>query len=211
MRKRFGSSVLPLALIVSGCGVTSLIAQNQAAPLNSTVAPVGARAPAPAPGAAVAPAKSFDEMLSAFEKEMMGVANAMPAEKYNFAPSAAVFAPSQKTEYAGVRTFGAMLIHIAQANYFYGGRLSGLQTDVNVGGLSELKDKEKILAALEASFVFLHKAMATLTSANAFESVRGDTTRASLAGGVVAHGFDHYGQLVEYLRMNGIVPPASAK
>jgi len=164
-----------------------------------------------APGASVAPAKSFDEMLSGFETQMMGVANAMPAEKYGFAPSSAVFAPSQKTEYIGVRTFGAMLIHIAQANYFYGGGLSGLKPGIDVKALSDLKDKDKILAALQASFVFEHKAIATLTPANAFESVRGDTTRASLAGGVVAHGFDHYGQLVEYLRMNGIVPPASQK
>jgi len=170
-----------------------------------------AATPKVAAGTMVDPAKSFDEALSGFEKEMMGVAKAMPADKYDFAPSAAVFVPSQKTEYTGVRTFGAMVIHIAQANYFYGGALSGLKPDVNVKALGELKDKDKIVAALEASFAFAHKAIGTLTAQNAFESVRGDTTRASLAGGVVAHGFDHYGQLVEYLRMNGIVPPASAK
>jgi uncharacterized damage-inducible protein DinB len=181
-----------------GCCVTAASAQMGAAQKMAA-------------GTTVAPAKSFDEMLTAFEKELMGAAKAMPAEKFDFAPSPAVFAPSQKTEYTGVRSFGAMLIHIAQANYFYGGGLSGLKPDVDVKALGDLKDKEKILAALDASFVFLHKAMATLTPANAFESVRGDTTRASLAGGVVAHGFDHYGQLVEYLRMNGIVPPASAK
>jgi uncharacterized damage-inducible protein DinB len=168
-------------------------------------------APKIAAGTQVDPAKSFDEVLGLFEKELMGVANAMPAEKYSFAPSAAVFVPSQKTEYTGVRTFGAMLIHIAQANYYYGGGLSGLKPDVDVKALSELKDKDKIVAALEASFAFTHKAIGTLTTQNAFESVRGETTRASLAGGVVAHGFDHYGQLVEYLRMNGIVPPASQK
>ncbi len=67
------------------------------------------------------------------------------------------------------------------------------------------------MAALKASFVFAHKAIATLTVANAFDGVHGEQTRASLAGGLVAHGFDHYGQLVEYLRMNGIVPPASRK
>jgi hypothetical protein len=176
----------------------------------ASIAQMGA-APKMAAGTIVEPAKSFDDMLTGFEKEMMGVAKAMPAEKYDFAPSAAVFVPSQKTEYAGVRTFGAMAIHIAQANYFYGGGLSGLKPDVDVKALAELKDKEKIVAALEASFVFVHKAISTLTPANAFESVRGTTTRASLAGGVVAHGFDHYGQMVEYLRMNGIVPPASVK
>jgi DinB superfamily len=162
-------------------------------------------------GAKVEPSKSFDEMLTGFEKEMMGVANAMPADKYGFAPSAAVFIPSQKTDYTGVRTFAAMVIHIAQANYFYGGGLSGLKPDIDVKGLSSLKDKDQVVAALTASFAFAHKSIATLTPANAFDSVRGETTKASLAGGVVAHGFDHYGQLVEYLRMNGIVPPASAK
>ncbi len=167
--------------------------------------------PKVASGTMISPAKSFDEMLTGFEKEMMGVAGAMPADKYNFAPSAAVFAPSQKTEYTGVRTFGAMVIHIAQANYFYGGAVGKMKPDVDVKALGDLKEKDKIIAALEASFAFTHKAIATLTPANAFESVRGDTTRASLAGGVVAHGFDHYGQLAEYLRMNGIVPPASAK
>jgi hypothetical protein len=173
-------------------------------------AQIGAE-PKIASGAKVEPSTSFDEMLTGFEKEMMGVANAMPADKYSFAPSASVFVPSQKTEYTGVRTFAAMVIHIAQANYFYGGGLSGLKPDVDVKALSNLKDKDQVVAALTASFVFAHKAIATLTPVNAFDSVRGETTKASLAGGVVAHGFDHYGQLVEYLRMNGIVPPASQK
>jgi uncharacterized damage-inducible protein DinB len=159
----------------------------------------------------VEPAQSFDGMLSGFEREMMGVVKAMPADKYDFAPSSAVFVPDQKTEYAGVRTFGAMVIHVAQANYSYASRLSGIKPDVDVKALSNLKDKDAIVAALEASFVFTHKAIATLTVANAFEGVHGTDTRASLAGGVVAHGFDHYGQLVEYLRMNGLVPPASQK
>jgi hypothetical protein len=159
----------------------------------------------------VDPAKSFDAGLSNFEKEMVPLAQAMPAEKYSFAPSAAIFAPSQTTEYKGVRTFGEMTVHLAQANYFYAGMLSGLKPDVDVKALSNLKSKDEIVAALEASFVFAHKAFATLTVANALDGVHGDQSRASLAGGLVAHGFDHYGQLVEYLRMNGIVPPASRK
>ena len=60
-----------------------------------------------APGAMVDPAKSFDAMLTGFEGEMMGLAKAMPADKYDFAPSAGVFASSQKTEFSGVRSFGA--------------------------------------------------------------------------------------------------------
>ncbi|HMH12907.1 MAG TPA: DinB family protein [Edaphobacter sp.] len=173
-------------------------------------------APTIAPGTMIEPAKTFGDMLSAFEEEMMGAAKAMPAEKYGFAPSAAIFAPSQKPDYLspdnkGVRSFAAMVAHITQANYYYGGLLSGLKPDVDVKAIGSLTDKDKLVAALAASFEFLHKAMGTLTAQNAFESVRGTGTRASFAGGVVAHGSDHYGQLVEYLRMNGIVPPASAK
>jgi uncharacterized damage-inducible protein DinB len=176
----------------------------------------GAAAPKIAPGTIIEPAKSFDAALSALEDQLMGVAKAMPAEKYSFAPSAAIFAESQKPDYLspnnkGVRSFGAMVAHVAQANYFYGGLLSGLKPETDVKAIGELKDKEQIVAALAASFAFVHKAIGTLTAQNAFESVRGVQTRASLAGGVIAHGFDHYGQLVEYLRMNGIVPPASQK
>jgi hypothetical protein len=193
-----GRMLLTAALI--GCSGYTLNGNAQMAP-----------APKVAAGTVIDPAKTFDEMLTDFEKQMMGVAKAMPADKYNFAPSAAVFVPSQKTEYTGVRTFGSMVIHIAQANYYYGGAVGKVKPAIDVKALGELKDKDKIIAALEESFAFTHKAIATLTPANAFESVHGDSTRASLAGGVVAHGFDHYGQLVEYLRMNGIVPPASAK
>jgi uncharacterized damage-inducible protein DinB len=200
-RKMIKRMLVTLAL--AGCCVMGAEAQ------------MGTAAKVPA-GTIIEPSKSFDASLSGLEGEFMGMAKAMPAEKYNFAPSAAIFAASQKTDYLspdnkGVRTFGQMVIHVAQANYFYGSALSGLKPDVDVKSLADLKTKQEILAALEASFAFVHKAIATLTAQNAFESVRGDQTRASLAGGVVAHGFDHYGQLVEYLRMNGIVPPASVK
>jgi uncharacterized damage-inducible protein DinB len=170
-------------------------------------------APKIAPGTVIDPAKSFDAMLTGFEEEMMPLAKSMPADKYDFAPSAAIFAASQTTDYKGVRTFGAMVQHIAAANYFYASGFGGLKPDADVKALADgkLKTKEEIVAALAASFAFTHKCVATLTAQNAFESVRGMNTKASLAGGVVAHGFDHYGQLAEYLRMNGIVPPASQK
>ena len=89
--------------------------------------------------------------------------------------------------------------------------MSGIKPDVDVKGLAKIKGKDNAVAALTASFAFAHKAVGTLTAQNAFESVHGTNTRASLAGELVAHAFDHYGQLVEYLRMNGIVPPASRK
>jgi uncharacterized damage-inducible protein DinB len=193
-----------VALALAACCMTGAQAQ------------MASGAPKIAPGTMIEPAKSFGDTLSGLEDELMGAVKAMPAEKFGFSPSAAIFASSQKTDYLspdnkGVRSFGAMVAHIAQANYFYGSALSGLKPDVDVKAIGSLTDKDKLVAALQASFEFLHKAIGTLTVQNAFESVRGTQTRASLAGGVIAHGFDHYGQLVEYLRMNGIVPPASAK
>jgi hypothetical protein len=174
-------------------------------------AQTAAKGPKIAAGTVIEPAKSFDGMLSGFEKEMVPLAKAMPAEKFDFAPSAAIFAPGQGSEYTGVSTFRAMVLHVAAANYYYGNLVSGLKPDVDVKALADIKGKDKAVEALEASFVFAHKAIGTLTAQNAFESVHGTDTRASLAGGLVAHANDHYGQLVEYLRMNGIVPPASRK
>jgi uncharacterized damage-inducible protein DinB len=164
-----------------------------------------------APGTLVDPQKSFDAMLTSFEVEFTGAAKAMPAEKYSFAPSATTFAPAQHEDFKGVRTFGQQVTHVAQANYFYASSFGSMPPDVDVQALGKLTDKDQVLAALAASFVFAHKAVANLTDKNAFESVHENDTRASLAGGLVAHGFDHYGQMVEYLRMNGIVPPASTK
>jgi hypothetical protein len=174
-------------------------------------AQMAAKGPTIAPGTIVDPAKSFNEMLSGFEGEMVPLAKAMPAEKFDFAPSAAIFVSGQGSEYTGVSTFRAMVLHVASANYYYGNLVSGMKPDVDVKALADIKGKDKVIEALEASFVFAHKAMGTLTAQNAFESVHGTATKASLAGGLVAHANDHYGQLVEYLRMNGIVPPASRK
>ena len=188
-----------MSFVLAGCcGTMSLQAQTGAAPKI-------------APGTMIQPSKTFDGMLSDFESEMMGLAKAMPADKYSFTPSTATFASGSTTEFKGVRSFGSMVGHIAEANYFYGSAIGGLKADVDVKAIEKMKDKDQIVAALAASFAFAHKAMATLTEKNAFESVHESSTRASLAGGLVAHGFDHYGQLVEYLRMNGMVPPASMK
>jgi hypothetical protein len=169
----------------------------------------------PAAGTFVEPSKAFDSQLNLIESEMMGAVKVMPAEKFGFAPSAAIFVPGQTTEFATVRTFVQQATHVAQANYFFAGFISGLKPDVDVAGIAKLSKKEDVVAALAGSFAFLHKAIATLTTANSFEVIKvpepGLQTRGTLAAFSVAHGFDHYGQIVEYLRMNGIVPPASVK
>lgn len=170
----------------------------------------------PPPGTKMEPAKSFNALLNIFEGEMMGVAKAMPADKYNFAPSQSIFKDEQKTDYRspndkGVRTFGQMVGHVAQANYSFASALSGLKPAVDVKAIGSMTDKDQLVSALEGSFAFAHKAFDTITPENAFDTVRGEQTKASTAGFLVAHGFDHYGQLVEYLRMNGLIPPASKR
>ena len=160
-------------------------------------------------GGVVAPADTFNAMLSGTENQMMLLVKAMPADKYGFAPSAAIFVQSQKTEYAGVRTFGALVIHVTQANYGMAARLGGMKPDVDMASLAGLKSKDEIVAALAASFAFMHEAIGTLTPENAFQSLGGPMTRATLAGGNVVHSADEYGQMVEYLRMSGVTPPPS--
>jgi uncharacterized damage-inducible protein DinB len=198
---------MQMRLMVLGCmlGMSALAATGQMRP----------DAKAPEAGAVVSPSMTVDSELSLIEHEFMGAVKAMPAEKFGFAPSAAIFVPAQSTEFATVRTFAQQATHVAQANYFLFGLMSGLKPDADVSGLGKLTSKEDVVAALAASFAFGHKAIATLTPANAFEVVKtpepGLQTRSTLAMFSVAHANDHYGQVVEYLRMNGIVPPASAK
>jgi uncharacterized damage-inducible protein DinB len=181
----------------------------------TATAQMGGTAKGPEIGTMATPAEAFDSQLSVIEGEMMGAVKAMPADKFDFAPSQAIFVPGQKTEFATVRTFAQQATHVAEANYFFYNIVSGLQPDVDPRGILKLTKKEDVVAALAGSFAFAHKAIATLTPANAFEVIKspepGFQTRATLAAFGIAHANDHYGQMVEYLRMNGIVPPASAK
>lgn len=168
--------------------------------------------PAASAEAMTEPAKAEDAMLSAFEEEFTGVAKAMPADKYSFAPSAAVFASGSKEKFDGVRTFAGEITHVIQANYYFYSLISGTKPDADMKSLSTLTSKDQILPALAASFAFAHKAVATITPENAFETIKGANgmnTRATLASFGVAHGFDHFGQMAEYLRMNGVLPPGS--
>ena len=169
-----------------------------------------AAAPAAAPASTVDPAKSFDASVSQIERLWTGAAQAMPADKYGFAPSAAIFVPGQKVQYDGVRTFAQIVTHTIQVNYGLFAAIGGIKPDVDTAAIGKLTSKDDIVKALADTFAFAHKAVANVTAANAFDGVRGTQTRASILASAVGHANDEYGQAVEYLRMNGIVPPASA-
>ena len=167
----------------------------------------------PPVGAAATPAAALDSQLSLIELEMMSAVKAMPADKFGFAPSAAIFVPGQKTEFPKVRTFAQQATHVAEANYFFAGLISGAKPDVDTDAILKLTSKDDVVAAIAATFVFSHKAIAALTPENAWVVIKspepGFATHATMAAFLVEHANDHYGQMVEYLRMNAIVPPAS--
>lgn len=176
------------------------------------VAQMGMQDEKVAVGSAVDPAHAQQVLLGMFEQELMGVVKAMPADKFDFAPGASNFAAGSTARFSGVRTFGQQCTHLAQANYFFFMSFGGPKPAVDIKSLSSMKTKDEIVAALQASFAYAHQQVATITPANAYtgiEGVDGMHTRATVASFAVAHGFDHYGQMVEYLRMNGIVPPGS--
>ncbi len=196
---------------IAAC-LLGLCCLSAAAPL--ALSQIGASNSAvPAAGSIATPAAAFDSQLTLIEKSMMGLVKTMPADKFSFAPDPSIFVPGQKTEFAKVRTFAQQATHVAEANYFFYNIVSGLKPDIDPKNIEKLTSKDDVVAALAGSFAFAHKAIATLTAANAFEVIKspepGFQTRATLASFGISHCWDHYGQMVVYLRMNGLVPPAS--
>ena len=118
-----------------------------------------------------------------------------------------------------MKTFAEQVRHVASANFMFAAGIVGEKAPADLGGENgpeALKTKAEIIKYLKDSFIYAHKAFGGITEANATASVpapwgQGSVTRLGLATLTVAHGFDHYGQMAVYLRMNGIIPPASRK
>jgi hypothetical protein len=155
-------------------------------------------------------ASTVDREISAIEKQIMEAAEAMPEDKFNFSPES-LNIPS--SDYKGVRTFAVQVKHVASSNYFLWSPLTGDKVPESIkdgNGPEDLKTKADIIKFLKDSFALGHKAAATLTTQNMLQPPEhSKSSRLHLATFGVAHAYDHYGQMVEYLRMNGIVPPAS--
>ncbi|MFI5231835.1 MAG: DinB family protein [Gemmatimonadales bacterium] len=153
-----------------------------------------------------------DAWIANVERELVPAADAMPAEKYGFAPATAL------GEFTGVRTFAQQVKHIAANNFQMASLIVGNPPTADMAretGPDSVRTKVQIMGYLRGSFAALHSAAATITDSNAVAEVKSpiawQTTRLSFAIDAVAHSYDHYGQLVEYLRMNGVVPPASRR
>ncbi len=168
-----------------------------------------AQTPASSPDVRRTASQIFDHSVDNVENEFTTAAEAMPEDKYSFAPT--------NGEFKGVRTFAQQVKHVAAVNYIIAAAILEEKPPVELGGENgpdSIKSKADILKFLKDSFAYLHKAMGSLTEMNLVGMVKapfgGDkASRLGLATISIAHPFDHYGQMVEYLRMNGIVPPAS--
>jgi DinB superfamily len=154
--------------------------------------------------------KILDQQLTTIEKEAIPLVEAMPADKFGFAPTGG--------EFKGVRTFAQQATHIAAVVYAVSSSVLGEKNPTEMGskenGPAALKTKADVVKYMKDAFAYGHKAMASITDQNAtglvqsaFESKK--VPRMSMATLATWHSFDHYGQMVVYARMNGIVPPAS--
>ncbi|HEY3836031.1 MAG TPA: DinB family protein [Bryobacteraceae bacterium] len=155
-------------------------------------------------------ARVFDSQLTSAEREVVSLAEAMPAEKYNFAP--------KQGEFANVRTFAQQVSHIAAVNYEVAAAVLGeanpTQMGTNENGPASLQSKEAIVDYLKKSFTYTHKAMRSLSQENLMAQIKSafggnEVPRLTMATVPQWHTFDHYGQMAVYARMCGVIPPAS--
>lgn len=152
----------------------------------------------------------LDRALTNVEHEFVPAAEVMPEEKFGYAPT--------DGEFKGVRTFAQQIKHVAATNYEIAAAILQVKPPIEIGddeaGPASIQSKADIIKFLKDSFAYMHRAIATITPQNQVESLKSPwgqntVTRLGLTTLIVGHCFDHYGQMVVYLRHNGIVPPAS--
>jgi hypothetical protein len=147
--------------------------------------------------------------IAGVEGEFVPAAEAMPEEKYAFVPTSG--------EFKSVRTFGEQVKHVAAVNYMVAAAILDEKPPIELGGENgpdSIKSKADIVKFLKDSFVYVHKALTNVNESNLLKPIKSPfgndkTNRLAMGTLIAAHCFDHYGQMVVYLRMNSIVPPAS--
>ena len=141
------------------------------------------------------------------DREITSLVEAMPPDKFNFAPT--------NGEFKDVRTFAQQAKHLGAFIYFASSAILGEKPPVDIGGENgpdSARTKDQVVAFVKGAFTYGHKALLSVTEKNQLENVPFEgrpMPRIGAATFIMYHSFDHYGQMVEYLRMNGIVPPAS--
>lgn len=169
------------------------------------------QAEAPKPVERKSVSATFHQQLGSIERQFVGAAEAMPADKFNFAPTGPAAALKD------IRPFAEQIKHVAAAMNALASSILGEKSpytvDDIVKGLPNLKTRDEALAVLKDSFAKAHKAMDSINEANQTEPIDSPfgnkMSRLQMANLILFHNMDHYGQLVVYLRLNDVVPPAS--
>lgn len=195
-----------IAVLVSICIVSSAM----------TFAQAGGSSSAQASTAAPTIASILNNQLRSIEREIMGAAEAIPQDKFDFSPATANIPGDFKTPNP-VRTMGEQFKHIGDALEGEAAGIMGQKAQPSAGenGPTNVKTKQEVVDYLKAAFAKAHSAIDTITQQNATEEIANPfggnrkTTRLALAAGMIGHSNNHYGQIIEYLRMNGMVPPES--
>lgn len=138
---------------------------------------------------------------------LTAIVAAMPEDKYDFRPT------------KDVRSFREMVIHLVGDTYSHSGYVMGKShaesEQLAERSLKGAKTRAGYLKALDGAFDYGDKMLAGITDENAMDSVtamRGaKVTRIEAALQAFEDQMDHYGNLVVYLRLNGVVPPDTAE
>ena len=137
--------------------------------------------------------------LPRFSKNITAAAEAMPADKYNFKPT------------PEMNTYAHLMVHIAQSNNLLCSKISGAAAPDSK--LAETDGKDKLVAAIKASFEFCTTALADVDDSKLGESMvlfgNRPASRAAALIGLSDGWSDHYGAQAIYLRLNGILPPSA--
>ena len=197
-------SLFRVATLLVMCGIAVSALGKSGTPQNSA-----AKQAAKQDDIAKSIAESVGGTLQFAEGNFLGVAEAMPEDKYSYIPAGGNF--------DGVRSFGEQVKHVTCAQFAFFNEFEGKKPpdDCEKGGHDPAKTKAELIKYLKDSFDYSNRVLATLTPNNALDRVEGryagPNTKLGISVIAVWHITDHYGQLVAYLRLNGIVPPFTQK
>ena len=142
------------------------------------------------------------DILPGRQKNTVAAVEAMPADKFNYKPT------------ADQMTFGHLVVHMAETNYLLCGKAAAVPAPKD----EEVKDtdsKDKLVAALKASFDFCSDALAKMDDSKLVETTEGfggkQVTRAWISLILAGTWADHYAETAMYLRLNGLLPPTAKK
>ena len=142
------------------------------------------------------------DILPGRQKNTIAAVEAMPADKFNYKPS------------ADQMTFGHLVAHMVEANYAVCSGAAAV-TAPKVEGVKETDTKDRLVAALKASFDFCADALSKIDDSKLGEMIAGmgpqPLSRARFALGIASNWADHYAEAAMYLRLNGVLPPTAKK